>query len=266
MSSLGGGFSPGVRPPWGWDREPPAGPGPAPAGTGKANSGPTLGRGLGGRVRAWEGCGSRVPAVAAPAGCPLAVLLPCAPCPSSSRCGTRCQVSRAAASSLSLGPCPRFSACVSRSLLGSSLSPISVPVPRVLSRCPSGDTTGGRLKPVDRSPGPLFPIILGLGPGKAPFAPQDSTLPLALPHQEQDQGCGTREEGHHLFFNQAALFLCDRSPGPLVATSPWLAATSPYSSSLQGLSLWCSRSSFLPVCPRSFAHGSFLSLLGICRL
>lgn len=69
-----------------------------------------------------------------------------------------------------------------------------------------------------------------------------------------------------IYFSIRLLYFCVIGPlAPSSHLSP-LAATSPYSSLLQGQSLWCSRSSFLPVFSRPFARGSFLSLLGVRRL
>lgn len=118
--------------------------------------------------------------------------------------------------------CPQVSALASQPAWSAPLGS-SVPVPGVLSRPPWGDTAGGRLKPADRSRAPL-PHHPGTGTGPA--------LPLGRPHQEQDQGCGTREEGHHLFFDQAALFVGVRSLAPSSHLSPgWLPPlpTAPYS-------------------------------------
>lgn len=210
--------------------------------------------------------------MAVPASCPLAVLLPRAPGPSPSRCGTRCQ------SLLLPVPCsvPR-SQLVFLSLrlsvspfLGPSLSRISVSGPRVVSvSCPlSGDTTGGRLKPVDRSQVPSPTTSSQRENRKAPFAPQGSTLPW-LPHQEQDLG-GVGGEKDTLCFSIRLLYsFVVGAPHPHPHTprshlSSDRSHLSPQLPFLQDQFLWCGRSSFLPVCKRPFAPGSLLSPWGFC--
>lgn len=115
------------------------------------------GKGLGGPGAGPGGVRVGVPAATAPASCPLAVFLRARPARAARGAG---HVVRSLAP-----PLPRYPWVSALASHPASLSPFSdprslpssVPVPRVLSRPPSGDTTGGRLKPVDRSPSPLPP-------------------------------------------------------------------------------------------------------------
>lgn len=74
------------------------------------------------------------------------------------------------------------------------------------------------------------------------------------------------EEAHPLFFSQAALFFRARKPLALGAASPLPAPTSPHSSHFSSSSVCgVGRSSFLPLCRRALAHGSFLFTWGFHR-
>lgn len=209
MSSLGGGLSPGDRPPWGPGPRS-AGPGGAPAGAGKTSSRPAPGAGSGGpgpgAGRGLErDAGPGVLAAAAPASRPLAVFLPRAPGPGPSRCGTRCQVALAAGASRF----PLVTARASRSLpVSDPCSLTSVPVPRVISisRPLSGDTAGGRLKPVDRSRVPVLTITLGQREWESHLC-SSTPCPPPAPTKSRTSGVWEERRGTPFVFQSGCFIL-----------------------------------------------------------
>lgn len=212
MSSLEGGFSPELGP--SGPRRCSAGPGRAPAGGGEAGRPPGRARGR---------AGARGPLAAAPrprardtlsAARRLCLALPLGSGRASRPAALGLSASRTRAR-------PEPAPCPSSSVLLSLTVSVSLP--------PSGDTAGGRLKPVDCSRGPAT-APSPPSPrdrrrrGQPPLRPQGPPLPRA-------GGLRVGEDtGTPFAFQSGSLFFCGRSP--LSEEPPFLCPgpSSPHSS------------------------------------